>query len=148
MLMWIPTTPGAPERALAVVLLAVILIAGCARQRPVLYPNTHYKSVGAAAAKEDIDWCFAYAERHGAGPQPAQRAAGRTVKGAAVGGATGAAVGAVVGNAGRGAAAGAAGGAAAGMTRALFESGKPDEVERGFVEQCLRDLGYQTSGWR
>jgi outer membrane lipoprotein SlyB len=133
---------------LVLVSVAVVLGTGCARQRPVLYPNTHYKSVGAQAAKEDVDWCFAYAERHGAGPQPAQRAAGRTVKGAAVGGAAGAAVGAVAGDAGTGAAAGAAGGAAAGLTRAIFDSRKPDSVERGFVEQCLKDLGYQTAGWR
>jgi outer membrane lipoprotein SlyB len=146
--MWILITRAARRRVPVLLGIAVIVIAGCARQRPVLYPNTHYKRVGAQEAREDVDWCFAYAERHGAGPQPAQRAAGRTVKGAAVGGATGAAVGAVVGNAGRGAAAGAAGGAAAGMTRALFDANKPDAVERGFVEQCLKDLGYRTVGWR
>jgi hypothetical protein len=128
--------------------MAVVATAGCARQRPVLYPNTHYKAVGQAAAEEDVEWCFAYAERHGAGPQPAQRAAGRTARGAVVGGAGGAAVGAVTGNVGTGAAAGAAGGAAVGLTRALFDSGKPDAVERGFVEQCLKDLGYRTAGWR
>jgi hypothetical protein len=128
--------------------LSIAVAAGCARQRPVLYPNTYYKQVGEATAGEDIDWCFDYAARHGAGPQPAQRAAGRTARGAVVGGATGAAVGAVVGDAGKGAAAGAAGGAAAGLSRALFDSRKPDPVERGFVEQCLRDLGYQTAGWR
>ncbi len=142
------TTRVARSLLLILVGLQVVLAAGCARQRPVLYPNTHYRSVGEETAHADIDWCFDYAARHGAGPQPAQRAAGRTAKGAAVGGATGAAVGAVVGNAGRGAAAGAAGGAAAGLTRALFDSGKPDAVERGFVEQCLRDLGYRITGWR
>jgi hypothetical protein len=128
--------------------LTIVLAGGCARQRPLLYPNIHYKSVGEEAAEADIDWCFDYAARHGAGPQPAQRAAARTARGAAVGGATGAAVGAVAGDVGTGAAAGAAGGAAAGLTRALFDSGKPDAVERGFVEQCLRDLGYQSVGWR
>lgn len=146
--MWTPTTRAGPKLLLFLLGLSIVVGAACARQRPVLYPNTHYKSVGAKVAKEDVDWCFAYAERYGAGPQPAQRAAGGTVKGAAVGGAAGAAVGAVTGNAGTGAAAGAAGGAAAGLTRAIFDSGKPDSVERGFVEQCLNDLGYQTAGWR
>jgi outer membrane lipoprotein SlyB len=146
--MWILTTRAARKPVFLFLGIAVLLNAGCARQRPVLYPNTHYKSVGAAAAKEDVDWCFAYAERHGAGPQPAQRAAGGAAKGAIVGGAAGAAVGAVTGNAGTGAAAGAAGGAAAGLSRAMLDSGKPDSVERGFVEQCLKDLGYQTTGWR
>jgi outer membrane lipoprotein SlyB len=146
--MWNPTTRGARRLLLLCSALAFFFVAGCARQRPVLYPNTHYRSVGEATAHEDIDWCFAYAKRHGAGPQPVQRAAGRTARGAAVGGATGAAVGAVVGDAGRGAAAGAAGGAAAGLTRSMFDARKPDPVERGFVEQCLRDLGYQIAGWR
>ncbi len=146
--MWIPTTRVAGNGAFVLLGLCIALAAGCALQRPVLYPNVHYKSVGQEVAGEDIDWCFDYAERHGAGPQPVQRAAGRTARGAAVGGATGAVVGAVVGDVGTGAAAGAAGGAAAGLTRALFDSGKPDPVVRGFVEQCLKDLGYQITGWR
>ena len=146
--MWDPTTRPARNVAVFCVGLTIALAAGCARQRPVLYPNTHYRAVGEETAAADIDWCFDYADRHGAGPQPVQRAAGRTAKGAVVGGATGGAVGAVVGDAGKGAAAGAAGGAAAGLTRALFDSGKPDPVQRRFVEQCLKDLGYQTAGWR
>ena len=146
--MWYPTTRAARNVAFLCVGLNMALTTGCARQRPVLYPNTHYRAVGEETAQADIDWCFDYADRHGAGPQPVQRAAGRTATGAAVGGATGAAVGAVAGNVGRGAAAGVAGGAAAGLTRALFDSGKPDSVERGFVDQCLKDLGYRTAGWR
>ena len=121
--MWIPTTRVAGNGAFVLLGLCIALAVGCARQRPVLYPNVHYKSVGQEVAGEDIDWCFDYAERHGAGPQPVQRAAGRTARGAAVG-------------------------AAAGLTRALFDSGKPDPVVRGFVEQCLKDLGYQITGWR
>jgi uncharacterized protein YcfJ len=144
--MWTRITRGVPERLL--VALVLLASSGCAQQRPVLYPNVHYKSVGVEAAQADVDWCFDYAARHGAGPQPAQRAAARTARGAAVGGATGAAVGAVTGHAGTGAGAGAAGGAAAGLSRALLDSGKPDAVERGFVEQCLKDLGYRVAGWR
>ena len=47
-----------------------------------------------------------------------------------------------------GAAAGAAGGGAGGLMRGAWKSGDPDEIERRFVEQCLRDKGYQVIGWK
>ena len=128
--------------------LLVVLAAGCASQRPVVYPNAHYRSVGKKAAEEDIDWCVEYAATHGAETDHAEKAAGKAAKGAAVGGVGGAVAGGVAGDIGTGAAAGVAGGAAAGLTKSIFDSGKPDEVERRFVERCLRDLGYQPVGWR
>jgi hypothetical protein len=30
----------------------------------------------------------------------------------------------------------------------MLNSGKPDPVFKKFVEQCLRDKGYQPIGWR
>ncbi len=67
-----------------------------------------------------------------------------TAKGAAVGGAAGA----VTGRPGRGFAAGAAGGGAGGLVRGAMKSGDPDQIERRFVEQCMRDMGYQVIGWK
>jgi hypothetical protein len=125
-----------------------IALLACAQQRPVLYPNAHLSRVGKAAAERDIDACIQLAVDYGAGQDSGARVAKDTGKGAAVGGAAGAAVGAVTGNLGRGAAAGAAGGGAAAMTRSAINSGKPDPVFKGFVEQCLRDKGYQPVGWR
>jgi hypothetical protein len=29
-----------------------------------------------------------------------------------------------------------------------MKSGDPDEIERRFVEQCLRDKDYQVVGWK
>jgi hypothetical protein len=29
-----------------------------------------------------------------------------------------------------------------------MKSGDPDEIERRFVEQCLRDKGHQVIGWK
>jgi hypothetical protein len=29
-----------------------------------------------------------------------------------------------------------------------MKSGDPDEIERRFVEQCLRDMGYKVIGWK
>ena len=125
------------------------MVAGaCAQQRPVLYPNAHFQYVGKEAAVADTDECIQLAIDYGAKEDSGTRVAKDTAKGAAVGGAAGTAVGAVTGNVGRGAAAGAAGGGAASMTRSMLKSGKPDPVLKKFVEQCLRDKGYQPIGWR
>ena len=126
----------------------VLVLGACAQQRPVLYPNAHLKSVGQEAAAADTDECIQLAIDYGAKENRGTRVAKDTAKGAAVGGAAGTAVGAVTGNVGRGAAAGAAGGGAANMTRSMLNSGKPDPVFKKFVEQCLRDKGYQPVGWR
>lgn len=126
----------------------VLAIGSCASQRPVLYPNAHLKYVGQEAAKADTDECIQLAIDYGAKEDSGAKVAKDTAKGAAVGGAAGTAVGAVRGNAGRGAAAGAAGGGAASMTRSMLNSGKPDPVFKKFVDQCLRDKGYQPIGWR
>ena len=130
--------------------LAVFLfmILSCAQQRPVLYPNAYLKHVGNEAAEADINECIQKAVDYGTKENSGAKVAKDTAKGAAIGGATGSAVGAVTGNLGRGAAAGAAGGGAAGMTRSMINSGKPDPVFERFVEQCLRDKGYQPIGWR
>lgn len=131
------------------ILIAVVLaIMACAQQRPVLYPNAHFNYVGKEIAQADTDECIQLAIDFGARQDRGTRVAKDTATGVAVGGAAGAAVGAVTGNAGRGAAAGAAGGGAASMTRSVLKSGKPDPIFKQFVEQCLRDKGYQPIGWR
>ncbi len=115
---------------------------------PGLYPNTHLTYVGKEAAESDIDDCIQLAIDYGAKEASGTKVAKDTAKGAAVGGAAGTAVGAVTGNLGVGAAAGAAGGGAASMTRSMINSGKPGPVFKKFVDQCLRDKGYQPVGWR
>lgn len=125
---------------------AALLAAGCAA-RPVLHPDAHLEAVGPERAEADAAFCTREAERRVAGPGLAAGAAGRTVGGAAAGAAVGGAVGAVLGRPGRSAAAGAAGGGARGLVGGLFARG-PDPVERRFVEQCLRERGYRTLGWR
>jgi len=129
------------------VVFAVTMLS-CAQQRPVLYPNTHLKHVGRETAETDIDDCLQLAIDYGAKEDSGSKVAKDTAKGAVIGGAAGTAVGAVTGNLGRGAAAGAAGGGAASMTRSMINSGKPDPVFKKFVDQCLRDKGYQPVGWR
>ncbi|MEE4265983.1 MAG: cell envelope biogenesis protein OmpA [Desulfobacteraceae bacterium] len=131
------------------ILIGLVLAVGaCAQQRPVLYPNAHLKYVGQEAAAADTDECIQLAIDYGAKEDSGTRVAKDTAKGAAVGGAAGTAVGAIGGNVGRGAAVGAAGAGAAAMTRSALNSSKPDPVFKRFVEQCLRDKGYQPVGWR
>jgi outer membrane lipoprotein SlyB len=130
-------------------LLSFFLLAlGCAQQRPVLYPNPYFKTVGQERAEADINECIGLASEHGAKGDAGQQVAKDTAEGGAIGGAVGAGVGAVLGSVGRGAAAGAAGGAAGALTRGLFRSGEPDSVFRGFVDRCLREKGYEPIGWR
>jgi hypothetical protein len=124
------------------------MILSCAQQRPVLYPNAHLKYVGKETAESDIEDCLQLAADYGAKEDSGAKVAKDTAKGAAVGGAAGTAVGAVTGNLGVGAAAGAAGAGAASMTRSIINSGKPGPVYKKFVDQCLRDKGYQPIGWQ
>ncbi|MGD9057988.1 MAG: cell envelope biogenesis protein OmpA [Desulfobacterales bacterium] len=126
----------------------VLLMAACAKKRPVLYPNLTYTSAGASVAMADIDECIQLAADHGHATDAGKNMATSTAKGAATGAVVGGAVGAVTGRPGRGAAAGAAGGGAGGLMQGAWKSGDPDEIERRFVEQCLRDKGYQVIGWK
>lgn len=140
--------------------LRVVLLAGtlsaCAAQRPVLYPNEQLHRVGSEVAEHDISDCMQRASQYvssgGHGGEVARSAAESAGTGAAVGAAGGAAGGAVLGNAGAGAAAGAAGGGAAGLMHSLlggmFRSSGPSPAYKSFVEQCLRERGYQPIGWQ
>ena len=129
-------------------IVCAVTVLSCAQQRPVLYPNAHLKYVGKETAESDIEDCLQLAADYGAKEDSGAKVAKDTAKGAAVGGATGTAVGAVTGNLGVGAAAGAAGGGAASMTRSIMDSSKPGPLYKKFVDQCLRDKGYQPIGWR
>jgi len=135
-------------RAIAAALVALAALAGCAAKRPVLYPNQTLQSVGAQAAQEDIDACLRLAHDYGTGGGQAGRAAGQTATHAATGAAAGAVTGAILGAPGTGAAVGAAGAGTVGLMRWLFGSREPDEIEKRFVDHCLRDKGYEPIGWR
>jgi len=137
---------SSPLRCTAIGVLAMGL-AACAAKRPVLYPNAHTQQVGEVRARQEVDECVALAKSHEHGADPAGRAGARATGGAAVGAATGAAAGAVLGNAGRGAATGAAAGGAHSLLRGLFGWREPDPIERGFVQECLRERGYRVIGW-
>jgi outer membrane lipoprotein SlyB len=136
-------------------LLRVMLVGGvvasclaCAAERPVLYPNARLQEVGAVAAQQDIDDCLQKAAAEGYTANAGGNAAGSTAVGAAAGAAVGAAMGAVAGRAGTGAAMGAAGGGTGGLIRGIFGSRNLNPVQRRFVDQCLKDKGYEVIGWK
>lgn len=131
--------------------LSLLLLGACSTPKPILYPNEHYRTVGEAAAEEDIQACEQMAEEAGAGPEGGKTAqvAKSTVAGGAIGAASGAVGGAVVGHPGRGAKIGAAAGATGGFLRGLFRSkSNPSQVYKNYVNQCLKEKGYQPMGWQ
>ena len=125
-----------------------VMMAACAKKRPVLYPNVTYNTAGPAIAQANIDQCIKMAADHGLEKDTEKDVAVTTAKGATTGAVVGGAVGAVRGRPGKGAAVGAAGGGSAGMMHEAWKSGDPDDIERRFIEQCLRDKGYQVIGWK
>ncbi|MGE3152123.1 MAG: glycine zipper family protein [Nitrospiraceae bacterium] len=149
---------GRAGAATSLLAVAVILLAGCSRSKPILYPNAHFQDVGETVAEQDIEFCGEAAEAAGAEPDSGKtgETATRTATGAAMGSASGAAGGAVAGairgNPGRGAmtgaAAGAAGGATHGLLRSLFSRRQPSQVYKQYVNRCLRERGYDVVGWK
>jgi len=128
-------------------LLMLVVAAGCGNQKPVLYPNQTFKTVGETQAQNDIAECQRFAAEH-----VNSNKSGDVAKSTAIGGGVGAVIGvvggAVTGNAGRGAAVGAATGATGGLIQGLFKSSEPSPLYKSFVEKCLQEKGYQVAGWQ
>jgi outer membrane lipoprotein SlyB len=131
--------------AVAVTVLA-LMVAGCATQGPVLYPNDHLKKVGEQQARKDIEECDNAAAAY-VKSDAGKKAAKSTLGGAAVGTAAGTVSGAVFGNVGRGSLAGAATGATIGLIRGVSKASQPSPIHKRFVDQCLIDKGYKPIGW-
>lgn len=123
---------------------AVLGLAGCAHQKPVVYARGGGTPPGADQA---VSACTQQAKAVGLSYSKGRIGRGAVEHGA-VGGAGGAVAGAIYGNAARGAAAGAAGGVAAGLARDLFHQDRgPAPAYRAYVNRCLRDHGYSPIGW-
>ena len=133
-----------------VLLYGVILIlSGCASPKPILYPNDHYKLVGEEHAHQDIEECQAEAEKAGATPDKgkAKEVAKDTAISTGIGAAAGAVGGAIFGSAGAGAAVGAASGAVWGLFGSMFRTSGPSEAYKNYVVRCLKDKGYDPTGY-
>lgn len=131
------------------IVVLTLALAGCSSPKPILYPNAHYQRVGPDAAKLDIEECRDMAKTAGATPSQGKtgQVATSTGAGGAVGAAAGAVGGAVLGRPGRGAAVGAASGTTAGFLRGLFRKSPPSKTYIEFVDRCLRERGYEPTGW-
>ena len=136
--------------AVLLLLSLPMLTGSCAsHKRPVLFPNSHLEAVGEAQAQADIDACLEWAATQVEKNLQGEKAAEEGAKGAVGGAAGGAAAGAVTGgNVGRSAGAGAAAGAAFGVVRGLWDGAEPEPVYKRFVEECLRQKGYNPQGWQ
>ena len=141
-------------RQIATISSLIFEISACATQRPVLSSNAQLMRVGPEVGERDIDECIAQAEAaktESRGTSTENVVAGAAT-GSVVGAAAGGAGGAVVGQAAQGAAAGAVGGAVASLMHALlqwlFGSKPPDPSNQQFVERCLREKGYEPTGWK
>ncbi|MBM4132518.1 MAG: hypothetical protein FJ245_02015 [Nitrospira sp.] len=133
----------------AFLLMLVMSLAGCAGPKPVLYPNAHYKQVGAESAEQDVAACREMAEKAGAelGEGRAADVAKNTAISGGIGAAAGAVGGAIVGAAGSGSAVGAASGVVWGLLGSLFRAPDPGEAYKHFVNRCLAERGYEPMGW-
>ena len=123
-------------------------LACAAAKHPILAPNDHLQEMAPDAVQRDIDECMRLAKEAGPGAARGKQIAGQTAGGAAVGAASGAVAGAISGGPGIGAAAGAAGGATAGLLHGLFTSSDLDAGQQRYVEDCLRQKGYNPIGWQ
>ena len=54
------------KRPMACALCGAIFLSACSGAHPVLYPNTHFQSVGKERAEQDIEACKQLAESAGA----------------------------------------------------------------------------------
>jgi len=135
----------------SMLIVLVMALTGCSTaRRPVLYPNDHLNRVGEQQGEADINACMRAAEASGANDNRSGDVARKTAKAGAVGASTGAVVGAISSNTsvGRGAAVGGAGAATATMVGGAFDASEPTQIYKRFVDQCLRDKGYQPVGLR
>ncbi len=138
----------------ASVLIALILCAGCAERRPVLYPNEAFLAEDRQTIDHEIDRCMRLAKSYTGDPdvERVRNTAEESALLSAAGAVTGTAIGAITGGVGRGAAIGAITGASGGVTRGIIgRSQSWDESNtlfRSFVERCLAERGLDTLGWK
>ncbi len=129
--------------------LAAIMLVGCAKSKPVIYPNTHYMDVGQQAAQQDIADCMELARSVGVSStkNEAEDEASKAAGGTAAGAATGAVGGAIAGGAAIGSIAGAATGLTAVIISSMFQKPKNNPTFEKFVDRCLQERGYEIIGW-
>jgi hypothetical protein len=119
--------------------LIFLSLSACSTTGPVIYPNSHFLSVGKQVAEQDIEACRELAESSGAKEGAGQlgNVATGTAMGAGVGAASGAVGGAIYGAAGQGSLIGAASGATAGFLRSLLFSSRSSKHQFRIHQLCI-----------
>lgn len=128
----------------SVVFAAVVLSAGCAAQRPVLYPTERLARVGAASDR-DVSECQHLADANVSSTLPTDTVR-ETAIGGGIGAASGVVGGAIFGSPGTGAALGAASGATASLLGSLLRP-HTNATYQNYVSTCLSERGYRVVGW-
>ncbi|MDK2742525.1 MAG: hypothetical protein NDI90_06390 [Nitrospira sp. BO4] len=134
-----------------VVYVALISLTACAGPQPILRSNKQLNLYGRQMAQQEIASCRKKVEETGLRPGTNQSANAATgaVLGLTLGGAVGASAGIVGGLAGIaiGAAAGSGLGLVVGLAGGTFKPLEPEPPYADAVTRCLKEKGYEVSGW-
>ena len=137
------------QRLIAMLLL--LAVSACTGPQPTLRSNKQLHMYGRQVAQQEITACQQHAERSGLqhGTTQSTNAATGAVLGLTLGGAVGASAGVVGGLPGIaiGAAAGSGLGFIVGFLGGTFKPLEPDPPYADAVTRCLKDKGYEVSGW-
>jgi hypothetical protein len=136
-------------RLIGIILL--LTVTACSGPQPILRSNKQLHVYGKEMAQQEIEVCKAKVEKDGVRPGVHQSANAATgaVLGLTLGGAAGASAGIVGGLPGIaiGAAAGSALGLTVGLLGGTFKPLEPDPPYADAVTKCLKEKGYDVSGW-
>ncbi|MBA3753811.1 MAG: hypothetical protein H0X01_06695 [Nitrospira sp.] len=134
------------------ILLVMTGMVACASPEPILKNNTRLQLYGRDMAEREAAVCGLKAERAGLhhGTHRSGNAGAGLVLGVVGGAAVGASTGLIGGPTGVaiGAAAGGAVGAVLGLLAGTYKPLQPQQDYAAFVERCLKEEGYETSGWQ
>ena len=132
-------------------IVLLVTVAACAGPQPILRSNKQLHLYGKQLAQQEIESCRRQAEKTGLRPGTNQSANAATgaVLGLTLGGAVGASAGVVGGLPGVaiGAAAGSGLGLVVGLLGGTFMPLEPKPPYADAVTSCLKDKGYEVSGW-
>ena len=136
----------------AVLLVLASFLAACAAPEPILRSNKQLQLYGREAAQQEVDACRRKVDA--AGISPGVHQSGNAATGALLGSLLGSAVGASAGIIGGlpgvtiGAAAGGGLGLVVGLFGGTFKPLMPDPPYTDAVSKCLKEKGYEVSGWQ
>ncbi len=132
-------------------LILLLTFSACSGPQPIFRSNKHLHLYGKQMAQQEVESCKAKVEKDGLrhGTNQSANAATGAILGMTLGGAMGASAGVVGGLPGVtiGAAAGSGIGLIVGLAGGTFKPLEPDPPYADAVASCLKEKGYEVSGW-